>query len=255
MIWLISDIHGCCYTLQKLLDKVFGADKHPQFVFLGDYGDRGLHTKSVIDVLLGLQKDYETTFLRGNHDDVIDYLLNGHALSNDDWKRDPITQILSWWAYNGFISAVNSYGVTFDGMMSSLEIWRAAVPEEHKQFFRNLTLYWENETHFACHAYVRPTEELPRDLKFMPSDRNDEALWSRFPVSPAGGLDVKNKLQWDKIGVFGHTPTQAYQSPIPIKYDKMRLIDTGAYLDNYLTAYCCEWDDWILQATDSRDLK
>ena len=255
MIWLIADIHACLYTLQKLLDKVFVADKQPQFVFLGDYGDRGLHTKAVVDALLGLQKEHEVIFLRGNHDDVFDCLLNDHSLSTNDWPRMEKVEILSWWVLNGLISTMNSYGVTFDGSLECLQEWQRAVPDEHKQFFLNLPIYWENETHFACHAYMLPTEELPSDLKLMPSDRNDEALWSRFPISPAGNLDVKNKIQWNKIGVFGHTPTQSYQSPIPIKYDKLRLVDTGAYQGNYLTAYNVSWDDWILQATDSRDLK
>lgn len=254
MQFIIGDIHGCNYTLQKLLKSVQVADQHPKFVFLGDYADRGLHSREVIDTLLDLQKNYDTVLLRGNHDDVIDWLLNGHALSNDDWKQKGDLHTWTWWAYNGLIQTTNNYGVTFDGTMNSLEAWRAAVPEEHKQFFNDLVLYWENETHFACHAYMRPTEELPRDLKFMPNDRNDEALWSRFPRAGCH-LDVKNKIQWDKIGVFGHTPTKSYGSPVPIKYDKIRLIDTGVFLDNYLTAYCCDWDDWILQATDSRDLK
>jgi serine/threonine protein phosphatase 1 len=254
MQFIIGDIHGCFYTFQKLFDKILAADQNPKFVFVGDYCDRGLHSKEVIDALLELNKKWEAVFLRGNHDDVIDWLLNGHALSNDDWKRDSEIKVWTWWAWNGLITTVNSYGITFDGMLDSLEAWRAAVPEEHKQFFRYLPLYWENETHFACHAYVRPTEELPRDLKFMPTDRNDEALWSRFPCSISGSLDVHNKIQWDKIGVFGHTPTPTYQSPMPIKFDKIRLIDTGAFTDNYLTAYNTSWDDWILQATDSRDI-
>lgn len=255
MKFIVGDIHGCNYTLEKLLEKIFIADDNPSFVFLGDYADRGLHSRQVIDTLLSLQKKSDCVFLRGNHDDVLDWLLNDHSMSNDYWtKKDPVSNYL-WWGWNGIIETTNSYNVRFDISQESLDQFKESVPDEHKSFLRGLSLYWENDTHFACHAYMRPGEELPRDLKFVKNDRNDEALWTRFPKSPSGSLDVKCKIQWDKIGVFGHTPTTYYSSPTPIKYDKIRLVDTGAIFDGYLTAYCCEWDDWILQATDSRDIK
>lgn len=254
MQFIISDIHGCNFTLQKLLEEVLLADSDAKFAFVGDYADRGKHSRQVIDTLLALEKEHHCDFLRGNHDDVLDWLLNGHALSNDTWTRSSTASNYQWWGWNGIIQTTNSYGVVYDATDDSLDKWKAAVPVEHKVFYNNTKLYWENDTHFACHAYMRPNEELVRDLKFMKNDRNDEALWSRFPKSPAGSLDVSCKIQWDKIGVFGHTPTSQYNSPTPIKYDKIRLIDTGAFLGEYLTAYCCEWDDWILRATDSRDI-
>lgn len=254
MQFIISDIHGCNFTLQKLLENVLIADQDAQFVFVGDYADRGKYSREVIDTLLSFGKERECVFLRGNHDDVIDWLLTGHALSNDTWTRSSPQSNWRWWGWNGIIQTANSYGVSYDAELESLEAFKQAVPEEHKIFYHDTRLYWENSTHFACHGFMRPGEELPRDLKFMKSDRNDETLWSRFLKSPAGTLDVQCKIQWDKIGVFGHTPTSQYGSPTPIKYDKIRLIDTGAFLGEYLTAYCCEWDDWILQATDSRDI-
>lgn len=255
MQFIIGDIHGCDFTLQALLEKVFVADQNAKLVFLGDYQDRGNCSREVIETLLKLDKEREVVFLRGNHDDVLDWLLNGHSKSNDDWTHEHPVANWIWWSQNGVIPTVNSYGVTYDGMMNSLEEWRAAVPDEHKKFFNNLKIYWESDTHFACHAFMQPTEELPRDLKFMPNDKNDSALWSRFSRTPSGSLNTSYKIQWDKIGVFGHTPTSYYNSPTPIKFDKIRLIDTGAFLGEYLTAYCCEWDDWILQATDSRDIE
>jgi serine/threonine protein phosphatase 1 len=254
MQFIISDIHGCYYTLEKLLENVFVADADAKLVFVGDYVDRGNHSKDVINLLLALQKEREVVYLRGNHDDVVGWLLTGHALSHDRWIRfDPVLNY-RWWSHNGLIKTVNSYGVIYDGLDESLEQWRGTVPEEHKRFFESLKLYWENDTHFACHGFMRPTEELPRDLKFMPSDRNDETMWERYLRSPSGTLDITRKIQWDKIGVFGHTPTITYGSPTPIKYDKIRLIDTGVFMNGYLTAYNTSWDDWILQATDSRDI-
>lgn len=259
MIWIVSDVHGCFYTLQKLLDKVLFADKDAQFVFVGDYVDRGLHNKAVIDLLITLQKQ-GAICLRGNHDDVVDALLNDHNLHNmREYVVGPptIRKIFSWWMLNGLDSTLDSYDVVGHRCIrlppeDIVSEWREKTPQEHKEFFQNLDLYWENDTHFSCHAYMRPNEELPRSLRFMPSDRRVETLWSRFPSRY--GSFFPTETQWDKIGVFGHTPTNAvYGSPVPIKYDKIRLIDTGAFTDNYMCAYSCELDDWILQATDPSD--
>ena len=256
MKWIIGDVHGCISTLQKLLDSVFQADNSPEFVFVGDYVDRGLHSKQTVDLLLNLQTTHTCDFLRGNHDDVVDFFLNGICKSNDYWTKQPPSQSVLWWCQNGFIPTLISYGFNPDNIMAVdiIDRWRELVPESHKKFFRNLPLFWENDTHFACHAYMSPNEELPRKLSFIKNDRNDETLWSRFRKTDLGSLDVKTPIPWDKIGVFGHTPTTYYGSPVPVRFDQIRLIDTGSFLGGYLTAYCCETDDWILQATVSSDI-
>ncbi len=202
--------------------------------------------------------------LRGNHDNVMDWLLNnehhlGH-MSEFVVGKPCFKNVVPWWQWNGFDETLDSYGVTShlkpNGIYSSgspvevAEEFIQKVPKSHKDFFLDLPLYWEDTTHFACHAYVRPMEELPRDFRFMPADRADEALWSRFRATP----DLKTK--WNKIGVFGHTPVKTYgRPPVPMRIDKIRLIDTGAFDSEYLCGYNCKTDDHILQATDSRDLK
>ncbi len=257
MQWIIGDVHGCIHTLEALLHKLSVADNNPKFTFVGDYVDRGLHSKSVVDLMIQLQKE-GAICLRGNHDDVIDYMLNGHSksdMSEFTTGAADMGHVVNWWLCNGFGPCLDSYGCGDGNVYQVLENFREKA-EDHKEFFNNLPLYWENDTHFACHAFMRPNDELPRDLKFMPNDRAMETLWSRFAFDGHGVLDTANvNPVWDKIGVFGHTPTSLYGSYVPIKHGQLRLIDTGVFTDNYLTAYCCESDDWILQATDSRDLK
>lgn len=144
-----------------------------------------------------------------------------------------------------------------------MDLFLARVPDSHKAFFRGLKLYWENETHFACHGYLDPTKELPRSLDFLPESAAIATLWSRFPQkrehskSPYGpgiGVDCKLPVAWNKIGVFGHSPVKGYGAVAPIKHGKIRLIDTAAFDNEYLCAYCVEQDDHVLQATDSRDI-
>jgi len=260
--YVIGDLHGCYYTLAKLIDKVLFADEDAKFVFIGDYVDRALNSKETVEYVIALQKK-GAICLRGNHDNIIDWLLNDHYIGN---LREMIVgeptyhKIMQWWMCNGLGLTLESYGV-FDHCSARanskkiVEIFREQVPQEHKDFFASLPLYWENDTHFACHAFMRPDEDLPRSLNFMSSSRVAETLWSRFPSDDYTGAFVPVVTKWDKIGVFGHTPTTYYNSPTPIKFDKIRLIDTAAYLDGYLCSYSCLQDDWILQSTDSRDIK
>ncbi len=256
MQWIISDVHGCCYTLKKLLKRVRRKDKEAQLVFVGDYQDRGLHSKEAMQVVIEEQKN-GAVCLRGNHDDVIDWIVNGESASPMEEQiigNATLLTVGSWWLLNGFGVTMKSYGVDIEKHQSyDLSVifrdFISKVPIEHKKFLRNLPLYWENETHFACHAYMRPWEELPINMKFMKSDRAYDTLWTRFRLTSI------TETPWDKIGVFGHSPVRTvYGHEDPIKHDKIRLIDTGVFLPRgSMTAYCCESDDWINEPTDKKD--
>ena len=270
MNYIISDIHGCFYTLEKLLKKIFKKEEHPQLIFVGDYIDRGLHSKQVLNFMIELQSE-GAICLRGNHDDIVDYLVNGECVSDlKEFCPSGVEinrlNIASWWLINGFGPTLQNYvNMSLHGnpLDFILKIFAGSVPKKHREFLRGLKMHWENETHFACHAYLDPTEPLPRILDFLPESANQEMLWTRFEANyidsgiygqqaPAG---IGSKLPvWDKIGVFGHTPTSFYGGIAPIKHGNLRLIDTGAFKGEYLCAYIVEQDCWLLQATDSRDI-
>ena len=264
MDWIISDIHGCFYTLQKLLKRVREYDPEANFVFVGDYADRGLNSSQVVDFLIKEQEKNGVICLRGNHDDVIDWMLNQESATSMQEMISSVPNLLTvgaWWLMNGFAVTILSYGVPLkpgSDYSVALDQFVKKVPDSHKKFYRALPLYWENETHFACHGFMRPQLELPRKLDMLPSSMAHETLWSRFQPNKdiqMGGLNPTIDPVWDKIGVFGHTPIQEmYGAAAPIKHKNIRLIDTGAFTNEYLTAYCCEQDDWLLQATDSRDI-
>ncbi len=270
MKFIIGDIHGCYHTLVKLIDRIMVADSDATFVFVGDYMDRGLHSKEAVDYIIGLQEE-GAVCIRGNHDEVIDWLLNKHCLTDigtmcGGYVTDE--SVMSWWFVNGIKPTLENYGVDIESHFWNPSLWarqfRDVVPDSHKNFLKQLPLCWENDTHFACHAYIRPNEPLPReaDKLVIPDGQKKEVIWERFPrgYKNADRASIREclipvKTQWDKIGVFGHTPVSYYGAAAPIKYDKLRLIDTGAFDGNYLCGYCCELDNWILQATDEKDIK
>ncbi len=267
MTHIISDIHGCFYTLEKLLGQIRNTDSDPQLVFVGDYVDRGLHSQKVVELMIQLQKE-GAVCLRGNHDDVLDWLCNMQCETDLQTKIGSVPNVISvgaWWMVNGLFQTIKSYSsvtknVPFDVMIT---IFTSSVPREHKEFFRGLKLFWENDTHFACHAYLAPGIDLPRTLNFLSTSRTMALLWDRFPAKHdqflndgpiASGVSCAPPV-WDRIGVFGHTPIAYYGSVVPIKHGNLRLIDTGAFKGDHMTAYCCEEDLFIMEPTDPRDIE
>lgn len=258
MTYLISDIHGFVFTLTSLIDRITKEDADAKFVILGDVCDRGKYSKETVDYILSLGTRVHC--LRGNHDDVFDYLVNGHSLSHPtEWVTLPVSheKIIRWWLVYGLYETLVSYGISqpyeypgpYGGRVirtdAIMEELKEKVPSDHKEFFYNLPIFWENDTHFACHAYFDPRIELPRNMKFVKSDKYDEALWGRYT------LPVQTK--WDKIGVFGHTPVAVYERDDLIYSDKVRIIDGGAFLEGKMFGYCVETDDFITIDVDIRD--
>ena len=66
----IGDIHGCSIALAALINAI---DLQPDdtLVTLGDYVDKGLDSKGVINRLLELETRCELISLIGNHDAVM----------------------------------------------------------------------------------------------------------------------------------------------------------------------------------------
>jgi len=248
LVVIISDCHGCYYTLVKLIERIKFIDEHAQFVFVGDYVDRGAFSKRVVQYVLDLQETgCVLSPLRGNHDDMMDAMLNGKSYTIEEKSA---FDLVSWWTLCGFHTTLDDYGVKSHrkGDSSAEDIlseFREKVPQTHKDFFRQLPFWWENDTHFVGHGYYDPTKQLPLHVKFI--NKPHETLWERF--------SLETMPVWDKIGVFGHTPVRSYDGAVtPIKLGKLRLIDTCAFGDGYLCGYNCEEDDHLLQATDRRDI-
>ncbi|TDM01367.1 serine/threonine protein phosphatase [Macrococcus hajekii] len=65
--FVVGDVHGCFYTLKKLLQH-WDSDRQ-QLIFVGDYINKGKHSQQVVKLIRNLERKYPgTVCLKGNHE-------------------------------------------------------------------------------------------------------------------------------------------------------------------------------------------
>lgn len=164
----VGDLHGCLDELKNLIDMIdLEKVENAQYIFLGDYIDRGPNSKGVIDYLIQFSKERDCVFLRGNHEDMM-----------FDAYRDP--GHLYHWQCNGGLQTEESYG----GM---------PVSDRHLRFLNNARLYYDTQKYFFVHAGVHPTTRIEDQDK-------DDFLWIRKTF-----LFHRDPYEINKVVVHGHT--------------------------------------------------
>lgn len=232
-VYVVGDIHGCIGLLDQLHDLVVADARAARgglrniIVYLGDYVDRGLHSREVLDVLSGPPlPGFDPVFLRGNHDQQ--FL---------DFFEDPRSGAV-WFRYGGD-ATVYSYGVRIPGSVGAADRFTyirdelaEKVPQPHIEFLARTQLYCEIGDYAFVHAGIRP--ELPLDRQ-VPED----LMWIRDAF-----LDYDRPL--DKVVVHGHSVSDQPQ----LREHRIG-IDTGACYGNALT--CLVLEDGARRFLSSRD--
>jgi len=199
LIYAVGDIHGSYEKLVRLLKHCRGhrGNRTAQFVFIGDYIDRGRHSREVVELLIDLQKAEpgQISCLSGNHEDML--------ISALRYREKAL------WLCNGGNMTLRSYKVT------SVD----AIPEEHLAWFENLPPFVADDKRFFVHAGIRPG--VPFELQ----DR-DEMLWIREPF-------LSDRRDHGLYVVHGHTPIE---TGLPEHLPNRLNLDTGAVFGGPLTA-------------------
>jgi hypothetical protein len=258
MRWIIGDVHGMLRPLERLLEEVGRIDSQARYYFVGDYINRGHDSKGVIDLLLTLSS---AKFVRGNHDDVFDQVLNSTSYASNAANGDRLVAF-GWFMEYGLDHTFMSYGVDYAMLevcnrspsVDKLQKIAAAVPEAHRQFIRNLPPVIEESDLFIAHAKWDPyeTDSMPTMFEMLKgSDASrHKLLWGRYSEEEIGITKA-----WRRTGYFGHTPVYAYAASqrsgevlmLPIAGNKIVLLDTGVALNanGRLTAFCADNQSFI----------
>jgi len=216
ILYAVGDIHGRADLLEKLIDQIDqdqARTKVPgRLIFLGDYIDRGLQSRQVIDILLSERvQAMEPLFIKGNHEAAM-----------MDFVGNPETGPI--WAKYGGRETLVSYGVrpprslTFNHeWVTAHEEFIEALPLAHENFMLNLRLSIRLGDFGFVHAGVRP------NIDFDEQDEKD-LLWIRDEF-------LHGKLKMNLTIVHGHTPVDE-----PSNAAQKINVDTGAYYSGHLTA-------------------
>jgi serine/threonine protein phosphatase 1 len=216
-IYAIGDIHGRLDLLERAI-KAIGrdvAERGPAAltVTVGDYIDRGLQSRGVLDRLIDNPFPTPLVALKGNHEEILESFL-----------ADPAVGPL--WADNGGLETLRSYGIRVPGygatnFAKAREELRASLPAAHVNFLRSLNTSLSRGRYFFCHAGVRPG--APLDCQ-----SEKDLLWIREPF-------LASTVDFGKIIVHGHTP-----APEPVVLPNRIGIDTGAFATGRLTCVALE---------------
>ena len=201
----IGDIHGQYDMLDRLLMEVYDQSiRDPEstgmrFVFLGDYIDRGPHSRQVIKRLRSLEGD-SVVCLRGNHEQLMINCFEQPA----GWKS---------FVMNGGDQTLLSYEGYEDDF------------EEDRRWMSKLPTSFEDELRIFVHAGIMPKVPL--------NDQTEQSkMWIRRRF-----LDFNDRFP--KYVVHGHTPTTRDRddsSNAPYVSANRCNLDTGAVYGGALTA-------------------
>jgi calcineurin-like phosphoesterase family protein len=212
----VGDLHGRLDLLERLWVQIeavarVSAARQRTIVFLGDYVDRGLQARELIDRLLQGFPGFEAIFLKGNHDETLLQFL-------DDPKLGEV------WRNFGGVETLRSYGVEHrpgsDWAQTRAE-FAARLPAEHLQFFQRLQLHYACGDFLFVHAGVKPGVMLEHQSEH-------DLLWIRHEF-------LDSSMSFGRIVVHGHTPERE-----PVVKPNRIGIDTGAYMTGTLTALVLE---------------
>jgi serine/threonine protein phosphatase 1 len=221
-IYAVGDVHGRA-DLLRAMHRLIEADAahltpgtERVVVYVGDYVDRGLDSREVIDVLLREPlQGFRSVYLLGNHDAwLLSFLV------------DP-TIGPTWLRYGGE-ATVHSYGGQLGPPEEDLRYYqqlqenlRQRIPRQHVDFLQNLELSFESGDYLFVHAGVHPG--VPLDQQSA-----DDLLWIREPF-------LSSRRDLGRVIVHGHTVESE-----PIVRSNRIGIDTGACWTGCLTCLVLE---------------
>jgi serine/threonine protein phosphatase 1 len=192
----IGDIHGETQHLFRLMSCLPKLDEHDTLVFLGDYLDRGPHSREVVEYLMNLprQTKAKVVCLRGNHEDS---WLRVRKVGWDEFVLPPANGCFA--AYRSFVGGpvpeTDQQPTQADlGAMCTASFF----PEDVVRWLDALSYWYEDEHAIYVHA------GLPRagDRFAHPSEVADPLilLWIRTE-------EFFRKYRGKPV-VFGHTRTE-----------------------------------------------
>jgi len=223
--YAIGDIHGMLSKLEALLATIPIDKDRDTLIFLGDYIDRGPHSRGVIQRIIDLKDEgYKVIALKGNHEAVFleflkgrfDYWSYRHNFEGQSTLRDYSYDLNYMYTKK---TVGNPPDVREHFLYEDEEGRRLLIPLTHLHFLESLPLYYETDEFIFVHAGLYPHVPLIEQ-------KEQDLLWikAKFLLCEA---------PFEKIVVHGHTAARE-----PVVTQSKIGIDTGACYGGKLTCVC-----------------
>jgi serine/threonine protein phosphatase 1 len=196
-LFAIGDIHGCFNAFQIMLEQKIQLIKSDKIILLGDYIDRGIQSKEVINYIIDLQaKGFDIIPLLGNHE----------AMLLDAYNNKELT---SKWIQNGGSETLKSFNIT------SLK----DIEPKYIEFFKGLSNYFAFEEYLFVHAGF--------------NDSNINPFADKYSMIWLCKQTYENLLLMNKIIIHGHRPVAVDVCKEIVHSNKNVInLDTGCVYSN-----------------------
>lgn len=222
-LYVVGDIHGRIDLLDRLLMQIEDdasalvaemPEAAPCLVFVGDYIDRGDHSRTVLERIYEMHCDSDgrVICLQGNHEklmlDFIDAPEKGPR-----WLRNGGLQTLMSLGLGGALAE----GMEADELIALSRDVHRVLPDGIEDWLRGLPLSWQSGSVWAVHAGADPAKPMTEQTSRV-------LLWGHrdFDTVP------RSDGAWV---VHGHTVVEA-----PVAAKGRISVDTGGVYTGRLTA-------------------
>lgn len=169
-LFAIGDIHGCFRPFYQLVTEEIDLKKTDRLILLGDYIDRGLESREVIEFIIDLkEKGFDITPLMGNHESMLLESLS-----------DPL--MIYQWFMNSGETTLQSMGVEEPG----------DIDRKYLEFFAGLKYYESIGNYLFVHAGFNDPDPDPFSDKY-------HMIWE-------SRLSYSNPALEGKTIIHGHRP-------------------------------------------------
>ena len=219
MIYVMSDLHGFFEKYRKMLQTI-NLCKDDQLYILGDVVDRG---PDGIKILMDVHERDNVIFLKGNHDDTAERLLNPLICSSEIIKSSKYMEAMKAWISDGGYTTLQQFLLcNTEEQLTIMQILNSA--KSYEEICVNESVY--------LLAHTVPDKEL---MIKKSSLSEFDYLW--------GEPDYDEIYFENKILVTGHTPTEliapSYKGKIWMGNHHIA-IDCGAAFGNSLGCLCLD---------------
>lgn len=220
----MGDIHGAFLALKECLEMVQFDYDRDLLVQIGDIADGAPQVYECVEELIKIRK---LVAIRGNHDNwLAEFIRTDYHPYN--WNYGGRGTLIS---YLGRAGKEGKYFQRGKGYKTALS--PSDIPEQHRDFFLSQSPYLIDEK-VRCFVHGGFDRSLPIEQQDGSELYYNRSLFKDAVEHQLNGEPYIIKDEFTEIFI-GHTPTQNWDSDVPMKKFNIYNVDTGAGHEGKLT--------------------